>query len=230
MNVAYHDDTTGASIEVSTLHPLPVTSSGGSAVTVADGANVTFGAEADAAAATDTSTATYMSLFKRLLQRITTFIGLFPTSLGQKTMANGLAVTVASDQSAVPFSVADGSDATQGAKADAAATADTGTFSVVAILKRALAKTGTGAANIATGQAATSTVAATLVIARATRRYVTVKNLDTAITVYVGPATVTSGNGLPLAAGESVNIPWTGLVQVISASATPNVAYADFWD
>lgn len=38
------------------------------------------------------------------------------------------------------LTVADGGDATQGAKADAAATADAGTFSVVALLKRMLAR------------------------------------------------------------------------------------------
>ena len=41
---------------------------------------------------------------QRIAQRLTSLIGLFPTSLGQKTMANSLAVTVASDQSAVPVS------------------------------------------------------------------------------------------------------------------------------
>ena len=50
-------------------------------VTVADGANVTFGSEADAAASSDTATATYISLFKRLLQHVTSLIGQLPTSL-----------------------------------------------------------------------------------------------------------------------------------------------------
>jgi hypothetical protein len=48
---------------------------------VADGADVTLGAKADAAAAADTSTATQISLFKRLLQRVTTLIGLLPAAL-----------------------------------------------------------------------------------------------------------------------------------------------------
>jgi hypothetical protein len=39
-----------------------------------------------------------------------------------------------------PVTIADGADVTQGAKADAAATSDTGTFSIVALFKRLLGK------------------------------------------------------------------------------------------
>lgn len=88
----------------------------------------------------------------------------------------------------------------------------------------------TGAANMANGQVTTSNVAGTLVAARATRRYVTIKNLDASITVYIGIATVTSANGLPLLAGESVSLDFVGLIQVIAASATPTVAYVEVYD
>lgn len=54
---------------------------------------------------------------------------------GQATMANSQPVVIASDQSAVPVSVADGSLAALGAKADASAGADTGTFSLIAFVK-----------------------------------------------------------------------------------------------
>lgn len=87
-----------------------------------------------------------------------------------------------------------------------------------------------GAANMANGQIATSTAAATLVAARATRRSVVIKNMDATITVYVGVATVTAANGLPLLAGESVSIDWVGLIQVIAASGTPSVAYCETFD
>lgn len=87
-----------------------------------------------------------------------------------------------------------------------------------------------GAANQASGQVATSTSAATFVAARATRRSVTLKNLDAVITVYVGPATVTSGNGMPLRAGESISIDTVALIQVIAASGTPSVAYYETYD
>lgn len=87
-----------------------------------------------------------------------------------------------------------------------------------------------GAANQASGQVTTSTSAATLVAARATRRSVTIKNNDASIVVYIGPATVTSGNGMPLKGGESINIDTTALIQVIAASGTPVVAYYETYD
>jgi hypothetical protein len=67
---------------------------GGSAVSIADGSDATFGAKADAAAGSDAGTFTFMSLFKRLLQKFTTQ---FPAALGGTTAANSLAVTLASD-------------------------------------------------------------------------------------------------------------------------------------
>lgn len=87
-----------------------------------------------------------------------------------------------------------------------------------------------GAANIATGQVALSTSPATLAAARATRRSVLIKNIDPSITIYIGPATVSSSNGLPLKAGESVSVDWVGLVQAVSASGTPTAAYVETYD
>lgn len=87
-----------------------------------------------------------------------------------------------------------------------------------------------GAATTANGQVTTSTTAGTLLAARATRRVAFFKNHDAAITVYVGIATVTAGNGVELKPGESM--PWygVGLVQVIAASGTPVVGYVEFYD
>lgn len=65
------------------------TGSGGGAITVADGADVTLGAKADAEAANDTATASLLALFKRLLNTKLAF--------GQKTRANSLSVAQASD-------------------------------------------------------------------------------------------------------------------------------------
>lgn len=87
-----------------------------------------------------------------------------------------------------------------------------------------------GAANYANGQVAATTTAATLVASRATRRSVTIRNTDAAISVYIGKATVTSGNGMLLKAGEQVNLDTTALIQVISASGTPSVAYFETYD
>ncbi len=102
---------------------------------------------------------------------------------------------------------------------------------VVQVDANGLAATpGRGANNVATSQVATSTGAATLVIARATRRTCLVRNLDTSISVYIGPATVSAGNGMLLKAGESLVITAITLWQVIAASGTPTVAVADEYD
>lgn len=88
--------------------PLPV--SGTVGVTgVATAANQTTdqgltGALTETAPATDTASSGLNGRAQRIAQRLTSLIGLLPTSLGQKTMANGLAVTIASDQSAIPVS------------------------------------------------------------------------------------------------------------------------------
>ncbi len=90
-----------------------------------------------------------------------------------------------------------------------------------------------GAAHLATGQITASTMAGTLVIARPTRRSVTIQNLDATITVYVGEATVTndgSGHGKRLKAGESIVLDTVVLIQVIAASGSPVLDFADSYD
>lgn len=84
-----------------------------------------------------------------------------------------------------------------------------------------------GAANLASSQVTTAVTAGTLAIARPTRRRCTYKNLDTSITVYIGPATVTALNGMEVKAGQSGEFTWVGLMQVIAASGTPIVAIHD---
>lgn len=116
--------------------------------TIHDGADIAQGAMADAVAGTDTGTFSLIALTKRLLQKLTTGIGItgsvavtgtfyqatqpvsnatlplptgasteatlaaqsakLPSTLGQKTMANSLAITLASDQGNVPVSIASG--------------------------------------------------------------------------------------------------------------------------
>jgi len=78
-----------------------------------------------------------------------------------------------------------------------------------------------------TGQVTTSGTAGTLVASNSTRRRCVIKNLDATITVYVGPATVTTSNGMEVKAGQSIEITATPLIQVIAASGTPVVAYSD---
>lgn len=64
--------------------------------------NTRIGDVTETAPASDTASSGLNGRLQRIAQRITSFIALLPPSLGQKTMANSFAVTLASDQSAVP--------------------------------------------------------------------------------------------------------------------------------
>lgn len=64
--------------------------------------NTRVGDLTETAPGTDTASSGLNGRLQRIAQRITSFIALLPASLGQTTMANSLAVTVASDQSAIP--------------------------------------------------------------------------------------------------------------------------------
>lgn len=57
------------------------------------------GSLTEAAPASDTASSGLNGRLQRIAQRLTSLIALLPTSLGQKTMANSLGVTIASDQS-----------------------------------------------------------------------------------------------------------------------------------
>jgi hypothetical protein len=59
------------------------------------------GALTETAPATDTASSGLNGRLQRIAQRLTSLIAQLPATLGQKTMANSLAVTIASDQSAV---------------------------------------------------------------------------------------------------------------------------------
>lgn len=60
------------------------------------------GSLTEAAPASDTASSGLNGRLQRIAQRLTSLIALFPTSLGQKTKANSFAVTLASDQDALP--------------------------------------------------------------------------------------------------------------------------------
>ena len=188
--------------------PIPV-SIVNSSVAVADSAAAVLtdrvGATNETAAATDTATSGINGLLKRIAQRLTSLIALLPASLGQKTVANSLAVVVSSDQSAIPVTLS----------------------GVATAAGQALALA--GATSIASGQV-TAGAAATLAAARATRRCVTILNTDALLSVYIGPATVTSGNGMLLRAGVQVRIETTALIQVLAASGSPVVTYMEEYD
>jgi len=64
--------------------------------------NTRLGDLTETAPASDTASSGLNGRLQRIAQRITSLIALIPTSLGQKTMANSFAVTLASDQPALP--------------------------------------------------------------------------------------------------------------------------------
>ena len=86
-----------------------------------------------------------------------------------------------------------------------------------------------GASAIATGQVAPTGTAGTLLAARETRKRVTFVNHG-AVDVYIGPATVTTSNGLKLPPGASITLHMTALIQAITASGTGDVHYLEEYD
>jgi hypothetical protein len=72
--------------------------------TIGQSTQVLIGDFVETAPATDTASSGLNGRLQRIAQRLSTLINLFPTSIGQKTMANSLAVTIASNQSAIPIS------------------------------------------------------------------------------------------------------------------------------
>ena len=96
-------------------------------------------------------------------------------------------------------------------------------------LQRVVPEGGTG---WATGQVAVTASAATLVAARDTRQYVTILN-GCNLTIYIGPASVTTGNGFALAPGAAITLTNTVLIQQIAASITGLVGttyYSEHYD
>lgn len=85
-----------------------------------------IGSLTETAPATDTASSGLNGRLQRIAQNVTSLIALLPTSLGTKTAANSLAVTLASDD-AVSLALGD--------KADSAATNSTSSWSIVALLK-----------------------------------------------------------------------------------------------
>lgn len=86
-----------------------------------------------------------------------------------------------------------------------------------------------GSSAFATGQVAPTNSAATLLAARDTRKTCVFVNHGT-VDVYVGPATVTTSNGLKLPPGASLEFPCTALIQAITASGTGSVHYLEVYD
>jgi len=114
----YYDDAASTLVSVTNNDQLPT-----NAATEAkqDAIITDLGTVTETAPGTDTASAGLNGRLQRVAQRLTSLIALVPASLGQKAMAASLAVTVASDQSAVPISAASlplPSGATTAAKQD----------------------------------------------------------------------------------------------------------------
>lgn len=75
-----------------------------------------IGAVTETAPASDTASSGLNGRLQRIAQRLTSLIGLFPTAIGQGTMAQSMKVVIASDQSAVK-TVLDASASTGGVSA-----------------------------------------------------------------------------------------------------------------
>ena len=86
-----------------------------------------------------------------------------------------------------------------------------------------------GSTTMANGQVAPTNSAATLLAARDTRQRVIFLNSGT-VTVYIGIATVTTGNGFRLAPGASVTLYTQVLIQAITASGTGSIDYIEEFD
>jgi len=98
---------------------------------------VLIGPVTETAPATDTASSGLNGRLQRIAQRLTSMIALLPAALGQGTMAQSLRVVLASDQSTIVVSATATTnlDTNLGAKADAVATTETGTFSLIALIK-----------------------------------------------------------------------------------------------
>lgn len=79
-----------------------------------------------------------------------------------------------------------------------------------------------GGSAIANGQVNISNAAATLLAARDTRKRVTFVN-RMPVAVFIGVATVTTGNGFQLDPGAAITLHTTALIQGITATATSAV-------
>lgn len=95
--------------------------------------------------------------------------------------------------------------------------ADERTINAVAVKVQRV--TDQGGTAFATAQTSISSTAATLIAARETRKMVTIVNRQVE-PVFIGPATVTSSNGVRLDPGDSVTIYTTALIQGITSAAT----------
>lgn len=86
--------------------------------------------------------------------------------------------------------------------------------------------TSTGGVLNATGQVSVANTA-TLIIAAGTRQGVLITNPSSTVTVYIGGAGVTTGNGQELLPGCTLTLPVVSAVYGIVATSTQNISYCE---
>lgn len=94
---------------------------------------------------------------------------------------------------------------------------DERTISAVAVQVQRVVSEGGSA--FATAQYTPTAAAATLIAARETRKAVVIVN-GSNVDIFVGPATVTTANGMRVQPGASLTLNTTALIQSISSSIT----------
>jgi hypothetical protein len=82
-----------------------------------------------------------------------------------------------------------------------------------------------GSTAVAVARVTPTTTAGTLIAARDTRKRLVITN-NSNVTVYVGPATVTTANGYPIPVGYTLTLYTTALVQSIIATGTASADVA----
>lgn len=215
------------------------------------------GALTETAPATDVASSGLNGRLQRIAQRLTSLIGLLPASLvgGRLDVnigASGATVPVSGTffQATQPVSIA-ATVAVSGPLTDAQLRATavpvSGPLTDTQLRAAAVPVSGPltdtqlrassvpisvsnidGEGSIATNQVSVTTTAGTVVAARAGRRSLLIVNHGTT-DVYLGPATVTTANGLllPGVKGASVSIPTTALVQGIVATGSVTVSFIE---
>jgi hypothetical protein len=157
-----------------------------------------------------------------------------PTLVGGRQPVDGSGVTQPVSAAALPLPTGAATSALQPALVSGRTPVDgsgvTQPVSAAALPLPTGAAKAVGTPNYANGQVTLSTAAGTVKASNATRRSISITNLDPGITVYIGGATVTSANGERLLPGQSKVINAVGLIQGIAVSGTPIVSYWEEYD
>lgn len=140
-------------------------------------ANVLTGAVTETAPASDTASSGLNGRLQRIAQRLTSLIALLPASLGQKSMAAALAVTIADDQTSIP--TGDVTVATVlGTTSDAAVTTDAN-GSVNAHLRGIVALLAQPSSSAVNTPSIVTTASGDAIGANAARKLASITNLGT---------------------------------------------------